>query len=827
MNAFAQGTAPLWDALGWTMLHFVWIGAFIGLTAAVLRIAVRRRTPQTRYAASLAAFVVLAIAPLCLFVWKITQPAMGVSTADIARPFRFHGDLPKHVPPPHTERTSASTRPIAIPSPVPDATSAPTTVEQGPTSFGKRLVTGYELAVRVFPWVWVVGSPLTGLWLVIGIGGADRLRRRCRAVEDEALLARCRRLQTLLGMSWSVAIGISERIAAPILVGIVRPVILLPTAALAGWTPEQLEMILLHELAHIRRWDNFVNLLQRLVEAALFFHPVVWWLSNCVRLEREHCCDAVVLAHTNAPQAYAETLAQIALPDLVPRWALGSSATAQVVARIRHILKQEDQPMQVSRKSIALCLAMSLGLVGLAVVWAETDLARARPRTVERVHSERVDFPFQPSDGRRVETMADAAPKPATKSVETKKNGGDPTISTVNGPFGGPSAGMMLSGGIRGVSLSPPLRFEGKTFDVWREQAQTELKPESRAEAIRAIGRFGSHAGYAEKAIAAIIESLKSDRLSPQDIGDQMVLESARRAFARIGAPSIGALAGLLKDPDLEIRRIAVGNLQQFLSAEPAAQRQAFHALVQATKDSNNQIRTAALNALRNSTMKGSPDITNMLVQTAIELLNDEQASLRREAAQILGDFGPKASLAAPALLAAVKDPRNDKAGDFDERKGVGFENGPRQAAILALAKVGAPPDTVIPALIEVLGKTPDPNDYGTVTAAATVLGHYRAKAASAVPALIEAFKRDKQRRVGSPGMPWNSSVLLNSDLRRIAWALGQIGPEAKPALPLLEQAIDELKAREQSRSTPLNGTVLKNFDDAIQQIRGNKEPPK
>ena len=73
--------------------------------------------------------------------------------------------------------------------------------------------------------------------------------------------------------------------AAPSLLGIVRPLILLPPAALSGWSVEQLEMVLLHELAHLRRWDNLVNLLQRVLESLLFFHPVVWWLSGWVRLD--------------------------------------------------------------------------------------------------------------------------------------------------------------------------------------------------------------------------------------------------------------------------------------------------------------------------------------------------------------------------------------------------------------------------------------------------------------------------------------------------------------------------------------------------------------
>ncbi len=86
----------------------------------------------------------------------------------------------------------------------------------------------------------------------------------------------CRQLAASLKISYRVGVAICDRIAAPILVGILRPMILLPAVALAGWDPQQLEMVLLHELAHVRRYDNLVNLLQRIVESVLFFHPMVW-----------------------------------------------------------------------------------------------------------------------------------------------------------------------------------------------------------------------------------------------------------------------------------------------------------------------------------------------------------------------------------------------------------------------------------------------------------------------------------------------------------------------------------------------------------------------
>ncbi len=118
--------------------------------------------------------------------------------------------------------------------------------------------------------------------------------------------------------------AVCDRVAQPVLVGVVRPLILLPPAALAGWSPEQLEMVLLHELAHVRRWDNLVNLAQRLAESLLFFQPMIWVASGWVRRDREECCDAMVVAHTGQPVAYAEVLvaAAAAQSSFIPlaRW---------------------------------------------------------------------------------------------------------------------------------------------------------------------------------------------------------------------------------------------------------------------------------------------------------------------------------------------------------------------------------------------------------------------------------------------------------------------------------------------------------------------------
>ena len=167
-------------------------------------------------------------------------------------------------------------------------------------------------AAAVLPWLWFAGTPATFALLAAGLVGADRLRRRSRPLADGELAGMARRLADALGILRPVALGVCDRLAAPILLGVVRPLILLP-AAVSGWSPEQIEMALLHELAHVRRLDNLVNLAQRVIESLLFFHPAVWWVSGWVRLEREHCCDRLVVARTGRARPYAELLAELAL----------------------------------------------------------------------------------------------------------------------------------------------------------------------------------------------------------------------------------------------------------------------------------------------------------------------------------------------------------------------------------------------------------------------------------------------------------------------------------------------------------------------------------
>jgi beta-lactamase regulating signal transducer with metallopeptidase domain len=455
MNVFAGWFSLWWDAIGWTILHFLWIGAVIGFVSALLRWTVRRQAPEIRYAVSLATLAIMASASACFFVWTLGHRGAasgtvasgtaitGVTTREEARSGRASsadGLTPDLVPSRKAALNHLSTTPSAagagsVEALLPTNARKPASlIERIQRQLRDRFAGASDTVLHRLPWLWIVGFPLTCLWLLSGIAGAERLRRQCCRPNDDCLRASCRRSQDLLHVSGEVAVGISDRISGPILVGIVRPMIVLPTTALAGWSPLQVEMILLHEIAHIRRWDNLVNLLQRMMEAVLFFHPAVWWLSNRVRLEREHCCDAVVLAHTHSPEPYAEMLAQIAVPELARPGAVGVSATGQLVVRIRHILKQEDQPMQVSRILITVACGLFISLVGLAMSWAKSDpgdvrialadrqqqLSDGRPSLQASERASSAAGPIQPSTdpyGQVEPKNAQRVPPPVDRSV--------------------------------------------------------------------------------------------------------------------------------------------------------------------------------------------------------------------------------------------------------------------------------------------------------------------------------------------------------------------------------------------------------------------------
>lgn len=354
-----------WELLGWTMCWYLALGTGVALVGAVLRLLLRRANPNLRYSVSLAVFALLAVLPLPIAYWL--APTLPVDTPASA-PVIDLAKTPLHLPSVAQPQPANELKPLD-----PELLAAATPIEPKAVAAGQtaEVITAHRndkpmwaAMVEHLPWVWMVGTPLTFLLLASGLIGSQRLRRQCALVTEGPLADALAGLSRSLRVSRSVRLAIHQRITSPLLIGIVRPMILLPPSALTGWSPEQIEMVLLHELAHVRRWDNLVNLLQRMIESLLFFHPCVWWVSSWLRAEREQCCDALVVARTAKPQAYAELLVALATP---PSPLAGLALSHHPLAgRIRRILHLEEEKMLVTRSTfgfVALAIAALLGVL--------------------------------------------------------------------------------------------------------------------------------------------------------------------------------------------------------------------------------------------------------------------------------------------------------------------------------------------------------------------------------------------------------------------------------------------------------------------------------
>ncbi|MCA9098630.1 MAG: carboxypeptidase regulatory-like domain-containing protein, partial [Planctomycetaceae bacterium] len=201
----------------------------------------------------------------------------------------------------------------------------------------------------------------------------------------EFLRIALRDLSLQLGVTRAVSLFQSTLVESPLVIGVLKPVILFPAALLLQLPPDQLESLLAHELAHVRRHDYFVNLLQTVIETLLFYHPGVWWISSRIRQEREHCCDELVVRYLMNRTAYVQALAAVARA----RIPLGSPAATGgiLLPRLQRILGvRNSQPIHPTRwisglfllSMFVLMLVFSTGIPTFAVADGEN---KSTPKT--------------------------------------------------------------------------------------------------------------------------------------------------------------------------------------------------------------------------------------------------------------------------------------------------------------------------------------------------------------------------------------------------------------------------------------------------------------
>ena len=212
--------------------------------------------------------------------------------------------------------------------------------------------------------LWIVGLCFCSVRLLGGLALVARLKRHHTAPASpewqQRLAALARRMHVRGRDAISLRVCVNIRTAA--VIGVLRPVILVPASALTGLAPQQMEAVLAHQLAHIRRHDYLVNLLQSVVETLFFYHPAVWYLSRRVRLEREHCCDDDAVAVVGDPVTYVAALTDLELlRQGVPTLAMAANG-GSLLHRVQRLL--------APRSEAAPSWSTATGLLTLVIVFA-------------------------------------------------------------------------------------------------------------------------------------------------------------------------------------------------------------------------------------------------------------------------------------------------------------------------------------------------------------------------------------------------------------------------------------------------------------------------
>ena len=309
---------PWVERLGWTLIHFLWQGALLAVIYAIAR---RSRTAQFRYFLACLALAVMTAAPIVTFALTGASESSQTPTA-----------IP--ISPVHAEITSPSV-PFFI-------------AETWHDNLMPCLVIAWLAGAIIF---W---TRLTASWIV-----AARMRSMLVRPAPAEWQHKLDELKLRICVSQPVRLLTSAIVQVPTVVGWLRPVVLMPVGALAGLPVEHIEALLAHELAHIRRHDYLVNILQSAAEALLFYHPAVWWISNEIRNERELCCDDVAVAISGDALIYARALADLEAyrpQHLSPALGANGGSLADRIARLLGHSRKSPRSMPGPGILLAACL---------------------------------------------------------------------------------------------------------------------------------------------------------------------------------------------------------------------------------------------------------------------------------------------------------------------------------------------------------------------------------------------------------------------------------------------------------------------------------------
>ncbi len=345
-------------AIGWTLLHFLWQGALIALVLACVLALLRGRSPQPRYLAACTALLLMVMLPIVTFVRIVTAPR------------------------------------VAVPGTTISLNAFPSNNGYGADAFHQpllqRIAESIKLVDRANPIIlalWFAGALVLLTRLTLGLILARRMKSTATQPPPPELLITFQRIAQRIGLSRPVRLLHSAVVQVPTVIGWLRPVVLIPIGCLSGLSPLQLEAVFAHELAHIRRHDYLISVIQSVAEALLFYHPAIWWVSKTIRAEREHCCDDLAVRIGGDALTYARALSHLAERSLAQSLAQPNIALAatggNLTMRIRRLLgsNQNQTPAPFAALTLT-AVVLATAALGISSA-ARAQSGQARPTVAE------------------------------------------------------------------------------------------------------------------------------------------------------------------------------------------------------------------------------------------------------------------------------------------------------------------------------------------------------------------------------------------------------------------------------------------------------------
>jgi bla regulator protein blaR1 len=406
-----------------TLMHSLWQGIILAAIAGLIVIGTRKSSSALRYNLLISALVLFAIAVPATFVGQYLKG--GAMTTAHRITYQTTG----------TDQTATSDLP---PQPVP----AP--------GFVAQISTYLQAHSNTIVMVWFLIICARSLQLGVGLYGTYRFKRvRVQTVKGH-WPERMRHLAHALGMTQSIALLESGLARTPMVIGHLKPVILVPIGLLTALSPQEVEAILIHELAHIKRRDYLVNMLQSGMEIVFFFNPAVLWISKLIRTERENCCDDLAVAQDQNKVNYIRALVSCEeYKAFVPRYAMAfPGGKNTLLHRVKRMVNNRNHSLNLFEKTmLALCL------VGAGLFMTAFSSFHHKPQHIQPASRVQTQSHIQHTPAQHTPRLAPAQRMPTMPAASQHKQASAPQDTNVKPP---PSESTTATPSRRGPTIPDP-----------------------------------------------------------------------------------------------------------------------------------------------------------------------------------------------------------------------------------------------------------------------------------------------------------------------------------------------------------------------------------